>query len=297
MTICLLLPSATQILFALGLDEEAGAHAFATRPPPLRSISTAFIVTALALGTVTAVVWADTVRLKSGRTITGHIVKQDSSQVIIAVSGGTEVVAASDVDSISYSDLRLIPPQPTEQTLSQPTEAVAIDTALLDSIRARLLAGHRYIHQTRKVLSFLTKGEWSAAGSQAQRAAQWLLPTTAHGAFSPFNALADLAILLGFRATLVWVVLVLVRERRSFTRITAFLLLSYCLVMLLMVGIGLAFSQGFSAGLWVGIIGIPLLIMALAFLFCWIVALRPGKALAVAVLATTLSVGIETLLV
>ena len=240
--------------------------------------------------------WADTVRLKSGRTVSGHVVKQDDAQVIIATSSGSEVVAASDVESISYSSPRFTPRRPSEQALAPPTEAAAVDTALLDRIRTRLLAGPRYVRQTQKVLSLLVEGQQADAGAQAQRAAQHLLPTTSHGAFSPLSALADLVILLGFHSTLLWLSLVLVRERRSVMRIMEFLLLSYCFIMLLMLGIGAAFGQGLSAGLWAEVIGIPLLLLALALLFCWIFALRPAKALAAAVLTAALSAGIETLL-
>ena len=244
----------------------------------------------------TSAAWADTVRLKSGRTVSGHVVKQDDAQVIIATSSGSEVVAADDVESISYSSPRFTPRRPSEQTLAPPTEAVAIDTALLDRIRTRLLAGPRYVRQTQKVLSLLVEGQQADAGAQAQRAAQHLLPTASHGAFSPLSALADLVILLGFHSTLLWLSLVLVRERRSVMRIMEFLLLSYCLIMLLMVGIGAAFGQGFSAGLWAEVIGIPLLLLALAALFCWMFTVRPMKALMAWVLAVGVTLGLEMLL-
>ena len=81
--------------------------------------------------------WADTVRLKSGRTVSGHVVKQDDAQVIIATSSGSEVVAADDVESISYSSPRFTPRRPSEQTVAPPTGPAAIDTALLDRIRTR----------------------------------------------------------------------------------------------------------------------------------------------------------------
>lgn len=182
-------------------------------------------------------------------------------------------------------------------TFAPTTDSVAIDTELLDRIRTRLLAFPRYLQQTRDVLDLLMQGERAAAGSEAQRAAQWLLPTTARGTFSPFNTLADLVILLGFHSTLLWCILALLKERRSFTPITEFLLLCYCLSMLLMVGLGWVFGQSFSAGLWAEVIGIPMLIVALAFLFCWVFALRPGKALAAAALTAALSLGIAALLV
>lgn len=263
----------------------------------MRLMSTVFMITAVALGTLTTAVWADTVRLKSGRTISGHVVKQDDAQVIIATSSGSDVVAADDVASISYSDLRFTPRRPSEQALAPPTEAAAMDTALLDRIRTRLLAVRRYLKQTQKVLSLLVQGKQADAGSEAQRATQHLLPMTARGALSPLSALADVVILLGFRATLLWLVLALLKEQRSFIRITEFLLLSYCLIMLLMLGIGAAFGQGLSAGLRVEVIGVPLLLMALAALFCWMFTVRPVKALTAGVLAVGLTVGIETLLV
>ncbi|MBI4003457.1 MAG: cobalamin-binding protein [Candidatus Omnitrophica bacterium] len=262
----------------------------------MRLISTVFVITAVALGTLTAAVWADTVRLKSGRTISGHVVKQDDAQVIIATSSGSDVVAASDVKSISYSDLRFTPRRPSEQALAPPTEAATMDTALLDRIRTRLLAGHRYLQQTQKVLNLLVQGKPVDAGSEAQRAARHLLPTTARGVLSPLSALADLVILLGFHSTLLWLFLVLVRERRSIMRTMEFLLLSYCLIMLLMLGIGAAFGQGLSAGLWVEAIGVPLLLMALAVLFCWMFTVRPLKALTVGLLATGASLGLGVLL-
>lgn len=239
---------------------------------------------------------ADTVRLKSGRTVTGHVVKQDDAQVIIATSSGSEVVAASDVESIRYSDLRLAPRPPSERALAPPTEAVAMDTALLDRIRTRFLAGPRYVRQTQKVLGLLVEGQQADAGAEARRAAQHLLPTTSHGAFSPLSALADLVILLGFHSTLLWLSLVLVRERRSVMRIMECLLLSYCLIMLLMVGIDAALSQGLSAGLWAEVIGIPLLVIALAALFCWMFAVRPVKALAAGLLVAGANLTLQTLL-
>src|SRR3989338_5790002 len=212
---------------------------------------------------------ADTVRLKNGRTITGHVVKQDAAQVIITTSSGSEAVAASDVESIRYSGLRLTPRPPAEQAMAPSAEAAAMDTALLDRVRSRLLAFHRYLEQTQNVLGLLMQGERTAAGIEAHRAAQRLLPTTSHGAFSPLSALADLVVLLGFRSTLLWLSPALIRERRSFIRIMEFLVLSYCLIMLLMLGIEAAFGRGLSAGLWVEAIGIPLLLVALAALCCW----------------------------
>lgn len=239
---------------------------------------------------------ADTVRLKSGRTITGHVVKQDGAQVVIATTSGSEAVAASDVESISYSDLRFTPRPPAEQAVAPSAKAAAMDTALLDRVRSRLIASHRYLKQTQNVLGLLMQGERTAAGIEAHRAAQRLLPTTSHGAFSPLSALADLVVLLGFRSTLLWLALALVKERRSFIRITEFLVLSYCLIMLLMLGIGAAFGQGLSAGLWIEAIGIPLLLMALAALFYWMFAVRPMKALMAGVLAVGVALGLETLL-
>jgi len=181
-------------------------------------------------------------------------------------------------------------------TFAPTTEPVAIDTALLDRIRTRLLAGHRYLQQAQKVLNLLVQGKPADAGAEAQRAAQHLLPTTARGVLSPLSALADLVILLGFHSTLLWLCLVLVRERRSIMRIMEFLLLSYCLLMLLMLGIGAAFGQGLSAGLWVEAMGVPLLLMALAVLFCWMFTVRPLKALTVGLLAAGVSFGLSMLL-
>lgn len=253
-------------------------------------------MSAALLGVFASVAWADTVRLKNGRTIEGHVVREDQAQIIIAVSGGSEVVAASDVASISYSDLRFTPRPPSDRALAPPTEAAAVDTALLDRIRTRLLAVRRYLKQTQRVAGLLAQGKPAAAGAEARAAAQHLLPTTSHGAFSPLSALADLVILLGFRSTLLWLALVLVKERRSFTRITEFLLLGYCLIMLLMAVIGLACSQILSFGLWLQLIGIPLLAAILMFLFLWIFTLGVRKGLVAITLAVVLSVGSEHLL-
>src|SRR3989338_9233780 len=121
---------------------------------------------------------ADTVRLKNGRTMTGHVVKQDAAQVIITTSSGSEAVAASDVESIRYSDLRFTPRPPAEQVVAPPAEAAVMDTALLDRIRSRLRVSHRYLKQTQNVLGLLMQGERTAAGTEAQRAAQSLLPST-----------------------------------------------------------------------------------------------------------------------
>lgn len=175
-------------------------------------------------------------------------------------------------------------------------EEVAIDTELLDRVRTRLLADHRYLHQMQRVLAHLAQGHTDAAGLESQRAAQWLLPTSARGAFSAFSALADLVILLGLRAPLLWLVLVFLRERRPLIRILEFLILGYCLVMLLMVVIGLACSQTLSFGLWLQLIGIPLLAAILMFLFLWIFTLGVRKGLVAITLAVVLSVGSEHLL-
>ena len=175
-------------------------------------------------------------------------------------------------------------------------QPVVVDMAFLDLIRARLLAGHRYFADTLGALKLLGQGDRDTAADEARQAAQRLLPITASGGFSAMSALADLVNLLGFWATLLWLVLVLVRERRSFTRIAEFLVLGYCLIMLLMACLGLAFVQAPSIGLWIEIIGIPLLVTALAVLFGWLFVLPPGRALVAMGLAVALSVGIERLL-
>jgi hypothetical protein len=247
-------------------------------------------------GVLALVVWADTVRLKNGRTITGHVVKQDDAQVVIATTSGSEAVATSDVESINYSDLRFTPRRPSEQVMAPPAAASAMDTALLDRLRTRLFAGPRYVRQTQKVFNLLVAGRQTEAGAEAQRAAQHLLPTTVRGVFSPLSALADLVILLGFHSTLLWLVLALVRERRSFTRITEFLVVSYGLIMLFMMGIGTALEQGRSAGLWVEVVGVPLLLIALAALFCWMFAVRPLKAVSAGLLMVGANLGLGTLL-
>jgi len=176
------------------------------------------------------------------------------------------------------------------------SQPVAVDMAFLDRIRARLLAVHRYFADTLHVLDLLGQGDRNTAVAEAREAAQRLLPTTSSGTFSPMSALADLVSLLGFWATLLWFVLVLVREQRSFARIAEFLILGYCLIMLLMACLGLAFDHVPSLGLWVEILGIPLVVIALAVLFGWLFVLPPGRALVAMGLAIALSAGVERLL-
>jgi len=224
------------------------------------------------------------------------VVKQDDAQVIIATSSGSEVVSASDVESMTYDGLRFSPSTPSRQTVSPSQEEVAIDPELLGRVRTRLLAVHRYLKQMQRVLTHLAQGNTDAAGLESQRAAQWLLPTSARGALSPFSALADLVILLWLRAPLLWLVLVLLRERRTLIRILEFLILGYCLVMLLMVVIGLACGQSLPLGIFVELVGIPVLAIVLTFLFLWVFALRVRKGLVALALAVVLNVGIEHLL-
>ena len=171
-----------------------------------------------------------------------------------------------------------------------------IDQAMLERIRARLVASQRFVGRIQQVLVHVSRGERQTAGEEGRQVALRLLPTTHRGIFDPMSALADLIILLGLRAPLIWLALTFVRQQRSFTHILEFLVLAYCVVLLLMAGTGLAFDHALTAGLLFELIGIPVVAGGLLVLFFWLFALELRRGLPALVLALSLNLVAEHLL-
>jgi len=140
------------------------------------------------------------------------------------------------------------------------------------------------------VAEYLRWGDTAHAGVAAQRAARWILPFH-HGQVSPFSTLADILILLGLRAPLLWLALSFVREGRAFTRIAEFLIPAYGLLMLIMTYITI------TPWLSVQLVLFPLAIWGVAWLFIWMFVLTRGRALLAFSIALAMNVVIEYFLI
>jgi hypothetical protein len=234
---------------------------------------------------------ADAVRLKDGKTIEGHIVREDSAAIVIVSSGVPHFIARADVEGISRSGARMVTPAAvSEPAAMRPAEPVAIDLTIVERIRARLGKLHATMRAYRNAVAYAVKGRTQLASIEAHLATEGLLPVR-HGRFDPFSALADLLILLGLRAPTLWLSLLLVKQGRSFTRIAELLVIGYGVVML-----GMAASL-LSDRLWIHLVNIPVTFGATALLLGWMCDFEPRRAVVALGLAVGLNLGIEHLLV
>jgi len=259
---------------------------------PMRTVA-GRIVLGLGMLGLASVAWADTVKLKDGRTIEGQVIKRDAAQVVIEVPGGEASVSADDVESIRYPGPRLEFGSAPVTVSPSPYEPVQVDLAIVEQVRRRLLTLHRFFKQLTQVAIHVSRGQTQQAALQAHRACQWILPTDRHGGFSPASALADLVILLGLRAPLLWLALVIIGESRSFTRIAEFILLAYGVIIGLIVGISAALDRGVELGFMTGSFGSLLTGTALFGVFLWMFGLRARWSLTALLLAVALNVGTE----
>lgn len=246
------------------------------------------------LGLLALIVWptlvaADTVRLKNGKIVEGDVIRQDDTQVTILVRGQPQFFSTAEVVSVSYSQLRFVPP-PSASPDSEASQPVRIDSALWERAGERLRTFDGLVKQTHRIPAHLQWLDRDQAFREAQQAVRESLPTQ-HGRFSPLSALADLLILLGLRAPTIWFALFLVRELRPLMRIAEFLVVAYGVAMLLM---ALAVHAG---GFWIQLLVFPFAVVCVAGLFVWMFAIGWRRAILALPLAVGLNLGIEYLLI
>lgn len=236
-------------------------------------------------------VYADVIRLNSGSVIDGQIIRDDDTAIVIVVNGSPQFYPADDVSAIIYSHIRIDPRSAKRSRFGvEASRQALLDTSVIAKIRERMLTYHGFVMRLGTVAEYLRWGDTARAGVAAQRAARWILPFH-HGGFSPFSALADVLVLLGLRAPVLWLALAFVRESRAITRIAEFLVPAYGLLMLLMVYITITPWLAIQLALF------PLAVCGVGSLFIWMFALTRGRALLAFSIAVAMNVLVEYLLV
>lgn len=239
---------------------------------------------------VSQTVFADTLRLKSGRVIQGQIMREDSTQVAIVAGGSLEAYPKSDIEQIVYAHRRLALPANPGSASFNAVAPTAVDLSLIEQIQRRLQAFNRFTDRLGRILEVIRYHKNEEALSEAHEAAREALPLE-RDHFSPMSALADILILLGFRAPALWLALLFVKEQRQFTRIAEFLVPAYGLIMLLM-----AYAAT-TAPFIVSAVMFPAALLGILLLFAWMFALSPGRALLAFLIAIGSNVLIEYLLI
>jgi len=233
--------------------------------------------------------WADTISLKDGRQIEGHVVRADETQVIIVISSRPEAFAREDVESIRYSRARLIPsvPSPAWHAPAPTPGRDVVGEAIVAAVKQRLHTSHEFTRHLRQAWRALRVGDRETVRLETYAAAKHYLPLGKDGSFDPIPALAQLLILLGLRIPVVWLALVLVREPRGFTRIAEFFVPTYGLIVLLMALCLTAANPLLVLG------ALFLIFVAVTALFIWMFALPANKALMAITIVATINVGFE----
>lgn len=233
---------------------------------------------------------ADTIRLKGGRTIQGQIIREDTTQVAIIVSGTVEAYPKSAVEQLSYAHRRLVLPTTPSSSSFKASPETAVDLTLIEQLQKRLQAFNRFTDRAGRIFEAVRYRKGGEALSEVQEAARETLPLH-RDRFSPLSALADILILLGFRVPALWLALFVVKEPRQFTRIAEFLIPAYGLIMLLM-----AYAW-MTTHFIVALVMFPAAIVVIMLLFTWMFALTPSRALLAFLIAVGSNVLIEYLLV
>lgn len=240
-----------------------------------------------ALATIPMTAYADTVRLKNGETIEGKVLRSDAAAVVVLVGSRPQFLAPGEVETIRYSDPRLVLSTTPVSRAPSHEEPVRIDYTLLEDVAARLRTSQRLMQRAAQISEDLRRGhDREAVQEGARLTVEGLLPTH-HGRFSPLYALADLLILLGLRAPTVWLALLLVKEPRSFQRIAEFLVVAYGLTLLLMT---LTLDL---ANLWIKLFALPIALGSVVCLFAWMFALPFRRAAVAFVLIVGFNLGVE----
>jgi hypothetical protein len=232
---------------------------------------------------------ADTVHLKDGRVIEGDVVRQDATQVVIVVQGTPQAYPLSDVMVVARSRSRLHAPTALSMTKPAARPQIRTGVPLVRAIRDRLLAFHTVLDRLQRGTLAVRYEMKRVALEEFRRAAAWRLPLY-RGAFSPQSALADLLILLGVRATALWLSLLLLRQGRPFTRITEFLVVVYGITALCMM---VAF---FTQTLWVAAAAFPAALGAAALLFVWMFGVPLGRASMAMLITLVINLTLEAVL-
>lgn len=235
--------------------------------------------------------YADVIRLNNGSLIDGQIIRDDDTAVVVVVKGVPQFYPADDISAIIYSRIRVDSrASKSSQFGVGAARQALLDASVVTKIRERMLIYHGFVMRIGTIAEYLRWGDTAHAGVAAQRAARWVLPVH-HRQVSPFSALADILILLGLRAPLLWLALSFVREPRAFTRIAEFLVPAYGLLMVMMTYITL------TPWLAVQLMLFPLAVFGVAWLFVWMFVLTRGRALIAFSMALAMNVAIEYFLV
>lgn len=236
---------------------------------------------------------ADIIKLKSGREVRGQIVRTDQQQVIVSVAGQPAFFSREEIESITREHLGLATPPPAAPAHETPSavelKLEAWHEALLQKLRERVRVFREVLSAGWQALQALRHDTPRAALARVRHATHHSLPLR-RGEFDPLAALADLLILLGLRAPLLWLGFLLAREKQSFTRIAEFLLPAYGLTVALL-SFGLTIASPVA--------GLGLLLataVAVTALFFWMFQARPAKALLACGITVVVTLALEHLL-
>lgn len=248
------------------------------------------VAAASALSFLSPCAIADVIRLNNGSLIEGQIIRDDDTAIVIISRGSPQFYPVDDVSAVVYSEIRVDPSSKRARSTALSPGGALMDSSIVAKIRERLLTYHGFVTRIGTVVEYLRWGDFQRAGVATQRAAKWVLPVQ-RGVFSPISALADVLILLGLRATTLWLALAFIREGRAFTRIGEFLVPAYGLLMTLMLYVTVTPSLPIQLALF------PLALFGLGWLFAWMFSLTRGRALLAFSITLALNAGIEALLV
>lgn len=102
---------------------------------------------------ITANVWADTLKLKDGQTLTGALISRDSSGLVFEIGGQQIKINSASVDSISFDDTHLsqnkTTPEQPQAAVDNKVKAIPAGTTLMVKMSSAVdsnkhKTGHRF---------------------------------------------------------------------------------------------------------------------------------------------------------
>lgn len=209
----------------------------------------------LALTCAVSDVRADTVRLKSGRTIEGDIVRQSDEELVVVVNGRPEFFAPSEVDSVTRSNWHLaLPTRPTMGTAPAFDRDLGVDKAFFGLLGGRLQEVHQALAQLPLFLKEV-RGHHEATTREMGRHIATLLLPASRGKLDLPRFAVDMVLVLLFRAPLLWLVLLSVRGQAPFPNVLAVTCLIYGGLLVGSLLAVLAFERSLLIGLGVVLLG------------------------------------------